>query len=108
MPSELRITYNGQPLAGAEVRLAPEFFLEGVIEPATGTTRGDGTVRPSVPEQRTPLVRVGYYRVEVRSTKRPLPAKFNSQTTLGVELSPFGERACHLGAQLKYRCAIRP
>jgi hypothetical protein len=89
MQRELRITYNGQPLAGAEVRLAPEFFLEDVIEPATGTTLGDGTVRPSIPDQRTPLVRIGYYRVEVRSSKRSVPAKFNSQTSLGIELSPF-------------------
>jgi hypothetical protein len=88
MPSELRITYNGRPLAGAEVQLVPEFFLEGVIEPATGTTRGDGTVRPSVPNQPTPLLRVGYYRVEVTSGERPLPGKFTSQT-LGVEISPF-------------------
>jgi hypothetical protein len=89
MPGELRITYNGQPLADADVRLVPEFFLEDIIEPATGATHGDGVVRPSVPDQRTPLMRIGYYRVEVRSNKRPLPAKFNSQTTIGVELSPF-------------------
>jgi hypothetical protein len=89
MPKDVRITYNGQPLAGAEVRFAPEFFLEGVIEPAMGTTRGDGVVRPSIPEQRTPLVRVGYYRVEATSPNRQLPAKFNSQTTVGVEFSPF-------------------
>ena len=85
----MRITYNGRPLDKAEVRLVPEFFMEDMIEPATGMTRGDGTVRPSIPDQRTPMLRVGYYRVEVKSSKPPLPAKFNSQTTLGVEISPF-------------------
>jgi hypothetical protein len=89
MPKDVRITYNGQPLAGAEVRFVPEFFLRDLIEPATGMTRGDGVVRPSIPEQRTPLVRVGYYRVEVTSPNRQLPAKFNAQTTVGVEFSPF-------------------
>ena len=88
-PKELRITYNGQPLVGAEIRLVPEFFLTDIIEIATGTTLGDGVVRPSIAGQRTPLVRVGYYRVEVRSTNRQLPPKFNSETTVGVELSPF-------------------
>jgi hypothetical protein len=97
MPVEMRITYNGQPLAGADVRLVPEFFLEEVIEPATGTTLGDGVVRPSVPDQRTPLVRIGYYRVEINSGKRLLPPRFNSQTTLGVELSPFANEPVSAG-----------
>lgn len=86
---ELRVTYNGQALRGADVRLVPEFFLADVIEPASGTTLGDGVVRPSIADQQTPLVRVGYYRVEVNATNPQLPAKFNSQTSVGVELSPF-------------------
>jgi hypothetical protein len=91
---EFRITYSGRPLVGAEVRFVPEFFLADVIEPATGTTIAEGIVRPSISAQSTPLMRVGYYRVEVSSTNTPLPAKFNSETTLGVEVSPFiGEAA---------------
>jgi hypothetical protein len=93
MQRELRITYNGRPLDKAEVRLVPEFFLEGVIEPAMGITRGDGTVRPSIPGQRTPMLRVGYYRVEVTSSKPVLPAEFISHTTLGVEISPFANES---------------
>ena len=93
-PKGFLITYNGQPLAAAQVRLVPEFFLTDVIEPATGTTMREGTVYPSVSGQATPLVRLGYYRVEVNSDGVKLPAKFNTATTVGVEVSPFdGEPA---------------
>jgi hypothetical protein len=93
-PKELQLTYNGKPLVGADVRLVPEFFLTDVIEPATGKTFGDGTVRPSIADSQTPLMRVGYYRVEVSAANPTIPAKFNSQTTLGLEISPFaGEPA---------------
>jgi hypothetical protein len=96
-PKELRIDYNGQPLVGAEVRVVPEFFLTGVIEPAAGTSTADGVVRPSIADQRTPLLRLGYYRLEVTSSKTKLPAKFNSATTLGVEISPFANEPAASG-----------
>jgi hypothetical protein len=87
---EFRVTYNGRPLVGAEVRF-PEFFLTDVIEPATGTTIVQGIVQPSIPGQELALLRVGYYRVEVTSPNVKLPAKFNTATTLGVEVSPFDD-----------------
>lgn len=95
---ELRISHNGRPLVGAEVRLAPEFFLSDILESATGTTNKQGTVRPSIAGQPTALVRVGYYRVEVTSPNVKLPAKFNSATTVGVELSPFANEPAQMGA----------
>jgi hypothetical protein len=86
---EFRVTYNGRPLVGAEVRLVPEFFLTDLIEPASGTTIAQGLVRPSIPDQQMALMRVGYYRVEVTSPSVNLPAMFNSATTVGVEVAPF-------------------
>jgi hypothetical protein len=88
---EFRVTYNGRPLVGAEVRFVPEFFLSDVIEPATGTTIIQGIVNPSIEGQKTALMRVGYYRVEVTSPNVKLPAKFNTATTVGVEVSPFDD-----------------
>lgn len=88
---EFRVTYNGRPLNGAEVRLIPEFFLTETIEPATGTTSAQGLVRPSIADQPLPLMRVGYYRVEVTSPTAKLPTKFNSSSTIGVEVSPFSD-----------------
>ena len=69
----------------------PEFFLVDAIEPATGTSIVQGMVRPAIAGQPTALMRVGYYRVEVTSPKVKLPAKFNSATTVGVEVSPFSD-----------------
>jgi len=94
---ELRVTYNGRPLVGAEVRLVPEFFLAGVIDPAAGTTEAGGLVRPSIANQSTPLMRVGYYRVQVTSPRVNLPAKFNSATTVGIEVSPFPNEPAEMG-----------
>ena len=53
-----------------------------------------GMLSPSVPDEQTPLMCAGYYRVEVTSPNVTLPEKFNSATTVGVEVSPFsGEPA---------------
>jgi hypothetical protein len=90
---EFRVTHNGRPLVGAEVRLVPEFFLNDVIEPATGTTIGQGIVRPSVAGQPMALLAPGYYRVEVTSPSGKLAPMFNSATNLGVEVSPFSDEA---------------
>ena len=86
-----RLTHNGKPLAGAEVKFVPEFFLEGLVEPATGTTDNMGAVQPGVAGETMALMRVGYYRVEVTSPQKDLPAKFNTETTLGVEVSPVSD-----------------
>lgn len=86
---EFRVSHNGRPLYGAEIRLIPEFFLADVVEPATGTTDSLGIVQPSIAGQKMALMRVGYYRVEVTSPQVKLPAQFNSATTLGVEVAPY-------------------
>jgi hypothetical protein len=83
-----RVTYNGKPLADANVKLVPEPFLEGVIEPATGVSRHDGTLVPNAGVDGLPGLRPGYYRIEVTSDKIKLPAKYNSETILGAEVSP--------------------
>jgi hypothetical protein len=85
----LRLTRNGRPLVDARVQLVPEFFLSETIEPAEGTTLVEGMVYPSVSGQQTALMRVGYYRVQVTSPTVNLPAKFNTASTVGVEVSPF-------------------
>jgi hypothetical protein len=42
-------------------------------------------------------MRVGYYRVQVTSPKINLPEKFNSATTVGVEVSPFPNEPAESG-----------
>lgn len=85
---KFRVTYNGKPLADANVKLVPEPFLEDVIEPATGVTGPDGNVQPSSGVDGLRGMRPGYYRIEVTSDKVKLPAKYNTETVLGAEVSP--------------------
>jgi hypothetical protein len=85
-----RVTHNDRPLVGADIRLVPEFFLTDV-EPASGTTDESGIVQPYIEGEQYAVMRVGYYRVEVRSPRVELPPKFNTQTTLGVEVSPMAD-----------------
>jgi len=91
----MQVFYKGRPLARAEVRLVPEFFLTELLEPATGTTDDSGMVLPDIASNdlRTPLMRPGYYRVEIAK----LPAEFNAATKVGVELSPASDDASTYG-----------
>jgi len=94
---QLRLMYRGRPLAGADVKLLPETFLEGVIEPASGQTDPEGFVAPDAGVDGLPGMRGGYYRVQVTSSRVPLPAKFNTETALGVEVSNLREDAASYG-----------
>lgn len=88
---KLSVTFNGRPLQNAEVRLVPEPFLgEGVVNTATGITDSTGSVRPDAgSELSVPLSKIGMYRVEVTSPRVDIPQHYNTDTTLGVEVSPF-------------------
>ena len=83
-----RVTYNNRPVAGAEVKFVPEPFLEGVIEPAVGTTDAAGMVTPQTEGQNLLGMRLGYYRVQVISPKVKIPEKYaGAETTLGADVS---------------------
>ncbi len=91
--AQLQLAYKGRPLAGANVTLVPEFFLEGVVEPASGETHQEGDVTPIVPDLNPGGLRVGYYRVVVESPTTKVPAKYTKAETtpLGVEVSPVSD-----------------
>jgi hypothetical protein len=95
----MQLAYRGRPLAGAKVQLVPEFFLEGVVEPASGEAYVDGVVMPMITGMDIPGMRVGYYRVVVDSPNFKIPAKYGSAETtpLGVEVSPVSEDAATYG-----------
>jgi hypothetical protein len=61
--------------------------LEGVIEPAEGVTDPGGMVSPTAGVQDVAGMRPGYYRVQVTSSRVELPAKFNTATTLGAQVT---------------------
>lgn len=73
------VNYRGQPLDGAKVVLEPEPFLGAEIKPVSGTTDSYG---------RTMLnIALGLYKVKVTKDGMDIPAKYNTETTLGVEVA---------------------
>lgn len=86
-PLGLTVTHRGKPLANAEVRLVPEDFLGPDVQPAAGTTDATGLVRPAMAAGRHAGVNCGLYRIEITgkgNDGRPLPARFNTASTLGL------------------------
>lgn len=87
-----RVQLNGRPLANAEVKLIPVDFLSGAVTPAQGIADSRGTgMLGLAPEDRpsgapnTPLVPPGIYRVEITHPTASVPAKFNTESTIGIE-----------------------
>jgi hypothetical protein len=83
------VQLDGRPLPGAQVKAVPEPFLGDALKPATGI---DGYLAVA-PEDRPanapklPLIMPGLYRIEITHPAASIPAKYNSQTTLGLEVS---------------------
>jgi hypothetical protein len=93
-PVPFRISLDGRPLSAATVRLVPAEFLDGAVKPAAGETDDSGAgvlgmasedMPPNAPKM--PLVQPGLYRVEITHATRKVPAKFNTESTIGVEIT---------------------
>jgi hypothetical protein len=89
------VKLDGQPLSGATITFTPEEFLADALLPGEGGTGETGIAgvsiktedNPSGPPQPTGM-RLGLYRVSVTHPSIKIPAKYNSETTLGAEISP--------------------
>jgi hypothetical protein len=87
------IRQNQRPLADAQVTLVPEDFLGPAVMPAQGSTDASGSAHLRIsasPDEAG--VHLGFYRVQV-SKKTPdgkemIPARYNTETELGVEITP--------------------
>jgi hypothetical protein len=81
---------NGSPLVGAEVKCVPERFLGDNIKTGVGKTDQNGTAVISVPttgQNDRPGIGPGFYRVEITKAGETVPAKYNVNTNLGVEVA---------------------
>lgn len=81
---------NGKPLADVEIKFVPENFLGDEIKTATGKTDKNGVTTISIPltgPKDRPGVAPGLYRVEVTKAGDNIPAKYNTETTLGQEVA---------------------
>lgn len=92
VPFSVRL--NGQALSGAQVRLVPAAFLGGNVKEAIGETSQGGAgqmdLRPEDKPSNAPkmaLMQPGLYRVEITHPTAKIPAKYNTATTLGIEIT---------------------
>jgi hypothetical protein len=88
----LGVKLDGQPLADAKVVLEPEPFTGGVLAPAEGMTSSGGVCGPTVSRElltkEVPVgVFYGLYRVKVTHPSKTIPAKYNENTELGMEVA---------------------
>lgn len=83
----VQVAHKGKPLADATVKLVPESFMGAEVRAAEGRTDASGSAPVSIPGNRYPGVNCGLYRVEITGTGsdgKPLPARYNADTILGV------------------------
>jgi hypothetical protein len=81
-----RVLVNGQPAQDAEVQLVPEDFLKDYV-PTASRRASDGSVSIISPNpEGLPLAREGMYRVEITSPSLRIPAKYNTETSFGIEV----------------------
>jgi hypothetical protein len=103
-----QVTRNGQPLVNATVKFVPEKFLsDALTETSSGKTNPTGMAMITLPikplppppppeenpnnlpppEPPPPGIPPGIYRVEITKDGEEIPAKYNTETTLGQEVS---------------------
>lgn len=100
-----RVTHNGIPLGGAKVTFVPETFLGGTLQPGSGTTSVTGDVNVSCAsgaDSPVPGLSLGFYRVEITKAGENIPAKYNTETTLGAEVTGGYEARNGLKFELEY------
>lgn len=93
------VQLNRQPLSHATIVFEPEHWFEGRLSQATGRTASDGTFEMQTANGQLPGVQPGFYRVriskkDVQGNER-LPAKYNVETELGIEIGINMESDVH-------------
>lgn len=86
-PCNFQVTQRGKPLANVAARMVPEPFMGRGMQAAEGESDAEGFVNPTIPGSRYHGVNCGLYRVELTgkgADGKPLPAKYNTETTLGI------------------------
>jgi hypothetical protein len=99
--TKVRVLLDGQPLEGATVTFEPEPFLGPNVATASGQTVKNGgalltiaTDPQNSQSERKPGIHCGLYKVRISKLidgHETLPARFNSNTELGVEIAPHSE-----------------
>lgn len=89
------VRLDGRPIVGAKVSFIPESYLGEGIKPASGTSQKRGACRIAIAPEDLPAaqqgmrgIHYGTYRVEITHPDYDIPAKFNTETTLGYDTKP--------------------
>jgi hypothetical protein len=106
MPVRCEVSLDGAPLADAQVVLEPEPFQGTKVHSAQGTTVEDGSggismSKEHLADSRYPGVACGWYKIRVTSASRTIPARYNTETTLGCEVAMNAEWVNHGAVELK-------
>jgi hypothetical protein len=82
---------SSRPIEGAKVRVVPEAFLAGAVQPGEGVTNDRGIAKPVTIDAPPglPGIELGQYRVQITHDSLKIPARYNTATELGFELSPL-------------------
>ncbi len=88
----IQVRLNGRSLSGALVNLVPETYLGPNVKPAWGKTNSRGSAIMDIRDEDLPAsekgligIHYGTYKIVITHPEIQLPAKYNSQTTLGYE-----------------------
>ena len=104
----VEVYHRRRPLEGATVTLEPEPFLQDVLKGASGETDSEGYAPLALAPEDIPHENVrsgvppGLYLVRISKEvngKELLPAKYNTETTLGIEVASraaYGPGPCRI------------
>jgi len=88
------VTLDDEPLVGATVEIIPEEFLGPNVKPASGVTNVAGFASLAIAKEDLPAdqqrlrgVQPGVYKVRITHPTKPIPARYNTDTTLGQEIA---------------------
>jgi hypothetical protein len=97
---------NDAPFPGPTVTLVPEKFLQPALKASSGVADDRGQVTLQIEDQPVPGVALGFYRIEVSykdaEGKETIPARYNSETILGHEVTPFARGGTGITIHLKF------
>lgn len=89
----VQITWNGKPLDGGRAEFIPEPYLARWLKPASATTLASGICSPSLPPEDLPQglrtgMHCGLYTVRITHPTVNVPARYNKESILGIEMRP--------------------
>jgi hypothetical protein len=102
------VSLDGRPLVGATVNLVPPDIFKDSLFPAKGVTDDQGVAHPTIGDENLagklkdiPLVYPGLYAVEIAHPNQQIPARYNTQTELGLLIDPTSREGAGARFDLK-------